>query len=88
MSQELGGVRRNSEAGERSGGPSKRGRKMASSPVAERPDRNEPESGGSLPDDVADAVLSAFEALPKTGKPQPHEFTVLAGNAGLFSTMT
>ncbi|GAB4823450.1 hypothetical protein N2152v2_010496 [Parachlorella kessleri] len=31
--------------------------------------------------DVAAAVLAQFEALAKTGKPQPHEHTVLAGIA-------
>ena len=28
---------------------------------------------------VADTVLEAFRRLPKTGKPQVHEHTVLAG---------
>jgi hypothetical protein len=28
---------------------------------------------------IMDAVLAAFRALPKTGKPQPNEYTVLAG---------
>jgi len=28
---------------------------------------------------VAHAVQAKFAALPKTGKPQPHEHTVLAG---------
>ena len=28
---------------------------------------------------VADTVLKAFRRLPKTGKPQVHEHTVLAG---------
>jgi tRNA-specific adenosine deaminase 1 len=32
-------------------------------------------------DAVAQAVLAQFVALPKTGKPQPHEHTVLAGIA-------
>eukprot|EP00887_Chlorella_sp_A99_P007976 scaffold12.g7976.t1 len=32
-------------------------------------------------DAVAQAVLAQFAALPKTGKPQPHEHTVLAGIA-------
>lgn len=36
---------------------------------------------GSMGDDVAAAVLAQFAALPKTGKPQPHEHTVLAGIA-------
>lgn len=30
---------------------------------------------------VAEAVLAQWAALPKTGKPQPHEHTVLAGIA-------
>lgn len=30
---------------------------------------------------VANAVLNAFRRLPKTGKPQGHEHTVLAGNS-------
>ncbi|EFN55483.1 hypothetical protein CHLNCDRAFT_133846 [Chlorella variabilis] len=30
---------------------------------------------------VAEAVMAQFAALPKTGKPQPHEHTVLAGMA-------
>lgn len=32
-------------------------------------------------DAAAEAVLAQFAALPKTGKPQPHEHTVLAGIA-------
>jgi hypothetical protein len=39
--------------------------------------------GEGLKDDkacqVMDAALAAFAALPKTGKPQPNEYTVLAG---------
>ena len=31
------------------------------------------------PEKVADTVLEAFRRLPKTGKPQNHEHTVLAG---------
>ncbi len=31
------------------------------------------------PGKVADTVLEAFRRLPKTGKPQVHEHTVLAG---------
>lgn len=33
------------------------------------------------PFEVAAAVLAQFESLPKSGKPQPHEYTVLAGIA-------
>ncbi|KAG2499427.1 hypothetical protein HYH03_002374 [Edaphochlamys debaryana] len=36
---------------------------------------------GRLGPAVGDAVLNAFAALPKTGKPQPNEHTVLAGFA-------
>jgi len=35
--------------------------------------------GDALPRLVAQAVQESFAALPKTGKPQPHEHTVLAG---------
>lgn len=38
----------------------------------------------SMGDAVAAAVLAQFAALPKTGKPQPHEHTVLAGIALLL----
>ena len=30
---------------------------------------------------IADTVLKAFKGLKKTGKPQSHEHTVLAGNS-------
>lgn len=36
---------------------------------------------------LAAAVTSAYVNLPKTGKPQPNEYTVLAGNA-LFELST
>ncbi len=32
-----------------------------------------------MQEEVAKAVLSVYEQLPKTGKPQAHEHTVLAG---------
>lgn len=32
-----------------------------------------------LPERISGAILQAYEALPKTGKPQSHEYTVLAG---------
>ena len=32
-----------------------------------------------LPEMVADAVLQQYHSLPRTGKPQPNEHTVLAG---------
>ena len=35
----------------------------------------------SLPEMVADAVLQQYHSLPRTGKPQPNEHTVLAGFA-------
>jgi len=31
--------------------------------------------------EVAEAVQAMFSAMPKTGKPQPHESTVLAGES-------
>lgn len=40
-----------------------------------------PPAAPCFPLDVAAAVLAQFESLPKTGKPQPHEYTVLAGIA-------
>ena len=35
----------------------------------------------SLPDALADVILRQYHSLPKTGKPQPNEYTVLAGLA-------
>ena len=37
-----------------------------------------------LPEMVADAVLQQYHSLPRTGKPQPNEHTVLAGFAVSF----
>lgn len=39
--------------------------------------------GSAVGTAVASAVLRAFECLPKTGKPQVHEHTVLAGNSSI-----
>eukprot|EP00955_Chlamydomonas_euryale_P007875 83096-Chlamydomonas_euryale.AAC.4 len=36
-------------------------------------------------DEVAAAALSFYASMPKNGKPQPHEFTVMAGAAVLAS---
>lgn len=41
------------------------------------PERDLPRT--SVSRTVADTVLNAFQCLPKTGKPQGHEHTVLAG---------
>ena len=38
-------------------------------------------STASLPEAVAEVILRQYESLPKTGKPQPNEHTVLAGFA-------
>ena len=40
----------------------------------------------SLPEMVAGAVLQQYHSLPRTGKPQPNEHTVLAGFAIAFHT--
>jgi hypothetical protein len=40
-----------------------------------------PAAAAGLGGAVAAAVLRQFHALPKTGKPQPHEYTLLAGFA-------
>ena len=37
------------------------------------------------PEMVADAVLQQYHSLPRTGKPQPNEHTVLAGFAVSFN---
>lgn len=34
---------------------------------------------------IAGAILGAFAALPKTGKPQPNEHTILAGSPSSHS---
>ena len=36
---------------------------------------------GSFAEAVADVILRQYHSLPKTGKPQPNEYTVLAGFA-------
>ena len=38
-------------------------------------------SPGSFAEAVADVILRQYHSLPKTGKPQPNEHTVLAGFA-------
>lgn len=38
-----------------------------------------PPTPAELAEAVAAAIQAAFAGLPKTGKPQPHEHTVLAG---------
>ena len=38
-------------------------------------------TAASLPEAVAEVILRQYESLPKTGKPQPNEHTVLAGFA-------
>jgi hypothetical protein len=48
-------------------------------PQARRGMAGPPPHGAGLAAAVAEAVQGAFAALPKTGKPQPHEYTVLAG---------
>ena len=35
----------------------------------------------SLPEALADVILRQYHSLPNTGKPQPNEYTVLAGFA-------
>ena len=45
---------------------------------------DDPKLGSTLHERIAQAVLSAFAALPKTGKPQPNEHTVLAGGPSLL----
>lgn len=37
---------------------------------------------------IAALVLDTYQALPKTGKPQPHEFTVLAGKPIMLELFT
>lgn len=39
----------------------------------------QPREGAPTPAHLVQALLQAYQTLPKRGKPQPHEHTILAG---------